>query len=370
MLAEFETTVFLDDLLVLSRVIESKSAQPILGTIVFRFLTNGKLIMTSTDASTYVTRVIDIEPLEEECVFAIDATILKQSVASLKKDKFCIDYVPGKGEAIISAGASKIWLPIITDMNVMPAIRKCKTEGNEEVSLLFDEFKTSAKTVAIASDPASIIPCMTGIVVTVHDDTTELIGLSNFMLAKDTLEPVSYSNDIEFLISPKVLKILYAIKKDCKYINISIGKRDMLITVDPYVIVSRRMLSDILDWSRFLKGLYTTKVKVAKKILLEAINRSRVIGSYADNFVRLEIKKDGIIISTEGKAGSSEDKLPIELEGPEVVVAFNSSLVSKGLSVLNTEFVYLNVATSNSPVMVECDDISKVQVWGTITLQE
>jgi DNA polymerase-3 subunit beta len=72
--------------------------------------------------------------------------------------------------------------------------------------------------------------------------------------------------------------------------------------------------------------------------------------------VKLEVKDDFIMISSNSEMGSSVEKVDIRLEGQDLDIGFNPKYLMDALKVIDSEKIYMQFINNVSPCIITPED--------------
>lgn len=167
-------------------------------------------------------------------------------------------------------------------------------------------------------------------------------------------EPLTYNN-ISFIVPAKTLEELTHILSDDndKNVTLSIDKNQISFTVDSYVMISRLLDGDFIQFKNYLKCNSEVYAEVNTREMIEMLDRTMlIIDEKNKNPIRCEIKDNSIYMSCTTAIGKLSDKISVKYNGEPITVGFNAKYMLDAFKACDTDTVKLVAASAIAPLII------------------
>lgn len=232
-----------------------------------------------------------------------------------------------------------------------------------ELCLSKDLFKSTVAQTLFAVSQIEQNPIYTGTLFHVEQNKLTVVSVDGFRLAirKETLAS-SLSSNFHFVVPGKTLSELQKIllktqdqsdEEDSSQIKIRVNQKHAMFEVEGYIVLSRLLEGEFIDYNNAVPKQTKTKIKVNTKDFTNSINRaSIIINDKAKSPVKSDIK-DGIIeINCETTLGKVSDSISCEFSGEPIKIGFNNKYMVDALKASDSEEVYIEMNGPLSPMKV------------------
>ncbi|HHT50544.1 MAG TPA: DNA polymerase III subunit beta [Eubacteriaceae bacterium] len=206
---------------------------------------------------------------------------------------------------------------------------------------------------SVASDPTR--PILTGALMEIQSNELRLIALDGYRLALRKGKTENRDNyGISEVIPGKTLnEISKILTNDDEMVRISRLDKQMLFEYENTKITTRLLEGEFINYNQILPDEYKTRIKVYTNDLIESCERAELLARQGkNNLIKVEILQDQLVITSNAEIGHVREELPIEIEGEELKIAFNSRYILDALKVIEEEEIYLDFTTSVSPCII------------------
>ncbi len=235
----------------------------------------------------------------------------------------------------------------------------------DRVDLAVPAFKRLVKQTIYAASTLDIKPILTGILFQINDEESSVltVGLDQFRLAlkKESFEYKS-GNLSEFIVPAKILKEIINIlpEETDSNIGISVSGKNVMFTYENFVIVSRTLEGEFLNYKNVIPKDSTFTVRVKTRDLRAMIDRAALITSNAiKSPIRCDFDFDSIKISTASNIGKFTDMINTDNFGQKMTVGFNNKFMLEALSACDCDEILIRINSELTPILilpVEGDD--------------
>ncbi len=236
-----------------------------------------------------------------------------------------------------------------------------KKELLKTISLEQKLFKHIIKqTIFARAEDDSSRPQLTGILLEYKDGILNIVALDGFRIAwrYERVNPVkSIDADYFKIIVPgdTLLEIFRIFSDDDEAVfELYSGHNRVEFVTDKILISSRILDGKFIDYEKVMQVEPKTTVIISTEELHQAIERANVLAREAkrSNLIKLTLADNIIEIQAETEIGSISDKVPCEMEGEELVIAFNAMFLIDALRVITAPKVELNFSSDAGPCII------------------
>jgi DNA polymerase-3 subunit beta len=162
---------------------------------------------------------------------------------------------------------------------------------------------------------------------------------------------VESSKEIDVIIPGKTLNEISRIIEDSdEKISISIDDKHVLFDMGYTRVISRLLSGEFINYTQIIPQEYKTRIKADAKVLYSAIERASLLAREGrNNLIKLNIKEDKLVINSNSELGTAHEEVPVEMEGKEMLIAFNARYFMDILKGIGNEEVYIDFTTNVSP---------------------
>ena len=196
-------------------------------------------------------------------------------------------------------------------------------------------------------------PVYTGILFEISDGVITLAAVDGFRLAIRT-EKINTEGKFRFIVPEKTLsEILKLIGESENSVRVLVEKRHIIFEIGQYLLVSRLLEGEFIDWKTAVPPKLTTEMVADTKELLGCIDRVSLVVNDRDRvFVRCIIEEHNFKASCESSVGNSEDKVPVNTQGERVEIGFNSRYLLDALRAVEEDKVKIQFNGPLSPIKI------------------
>ena len=205
-------------------------------------------------------------------------------------------------------------------------------------------------------------PVHTGSLFDIADGVLNVVSVDGYRLAMRS-EKINVDGAFQFVVPGKTLseivKLLsrLVLDEEEEKIRISVSSKHISFCVSGYVVISRLLEGEFLDYRNAIPKESTTKVTVETRSFLDSINRaSIIINERAKSPVRCTFETDSIKIFCETALGKVNDSIAAAIEGPEVKIGFNNKYMADALKASECDKIVVQINGPVSPMKLVPED--------------
>ena len=139
-------------------------------------------------------------------------------------------------------------------------------------------------------------------------------------------------------------------------VSIHFTNNHILFDLGNTKIISRLLEGNYVPYTSLLPQEHKILVSVNKQQLQNGIERASLMAKEGNSYlIKLDIKNDEIIITSNSQLGKVREEVSVELQGEEIEIAFNSKYLLDVLKNLEDETIYMEMTSSVSPCVIRSE---------------
>ncbi|RKD31369.1 DNA polymerase III subunit beta [Thermohalobacter berrensis] len=332
---------------IVQKAVTSKTTLPILNGILLEAKDN-TLKLTGTDLELGIESYINCEVIEEGSI-VITSKIFGDIIKKLPDLKVELE-VDLDNQVHINCGTSKFNL-IGQPAEEYPQL----PQVNEDVSIKIpkDLLKNMIRQTVFAAAQDEVKPILTGALLEINKNEVTLVALDGYRLALKNVS-VECEHDVKVVIPSKTLnEVSRIIDDDDSDVNIMFTSSHVLFNCGDTVIISRLLEGEFINYKDIIRDEYNSRVKVKTKDIQQSIERASLLAREGkNNLVKFNISDDKLVINSNSEIGNVHEEIPIELEGNDIKIAFNSKYMLDALKVIDSEEINMDFVSNVKPCII------------------
>ncbi len=343
------TNSFTNACLNVQRSIPSKAVLPHL---------EGILIETTGASSVKLTGF----DLDISIMTAFTVRVEEEGAAVLNAKTFC-DILRHLPDSTVTITCNEKNICTITSGEVEYTLISLNPAEYPELPVITDEIpfrlnagilKDMIKRTVFAVSPDDGKTVHRGVKFEIREGGIKLVALDGYRLAIRS-EFTDYNGDnLNFVVPAKTLnEIMKLAENDEDFIEISKGRRHIMLKVNGYCLISKLLEGEFLDYTTaFPKGKSST-VRVNTKKIMDCIERtSIIITEKVKSPLRCIFEDDELRISAVTALGSANDRIDVSIDGVRTEIGFNNRFLLDALRSCDTDEVLIELNGSLSPAVI------------------
>ena len=310
-----------------SKASSARSSIPALEGVLM-CLKNNRLTITGYDLEMGIKCIIDPEEAVEDGEIVVNARIFGDTIRKMPSGTVDIST---SGENIRITSGSVVVDLIGTSGDNYPNIPELKRDITFEVdeSVMKSMIRQTIHAVAVTD----IKPVHMGSKFHIKDNVLSVVSVDGVRMAKRT-ENVTY-NDIDFVVPKKTLDEFMKMLSDEpneKNISICIDRNQICFSKDDYIIISRLLDGDFIDYEKIMGFEEKSSAVVNAVDFAAALDRTLVLNT--DKYkcpVICTFNDDSMHIGIKTSVGKMNADLPIKYTGDKLEIAFNAKYMIDAL---------------------------------------
>lgn len=342
---------------VVSRAVSPRSTLPVLNNILIA-TDEGRLRLSATNLELGITCWIGAQ-IEEEGSVTIPARIFSDLVGTLPGDKVSLSLTTRTQTLNIHCGTSNFDIKGIDAQEFPPMPTPDLSTG---VELNVADFKEMIQQVGFAASSDEARPVLQGVLMEINDNQISMAATDGFRIAVRSAElSTPSSNPVKVIIPARSLGELARIATN--------GNESITMVVPPErgqaifhlkdaELVTQLIEGNFPDYRAIIPRNFKSKTIISTNEFLKACRQAEIIARESNYVIRLNIQPQeggpgSVEFSTQSEEmGSGEVVVDANIEGPELLIAFNVRFMSEVLEVIGTPNTVLETNANNTPGML------------------
>lgn len=351
------------NLALVSRVVPSKAAHPILGCVLMEANAESQQItLTAFDLSLGISLTFDAV-IEKPGRLAVPAKLLSDIISRLQGE-LTLELVEPEGA---EEGHEDAIALTITSSSGKYELRAMKPDDFPELPSVSDGLTVNLPTASLrqglntllASSTEETKQILTGVHVTMAGASLEFAATDGHRLAVVTLdrgEVQPESEPIELTVPARSLRELDKAAsrlQPADEITLAFEPGQIVFSAADFRLTSRVLEGQYPAYQQLLPRQFERSITVDRRQLLNAVERIAVLADQKNNTIRFDIEPENgqLLLSVEARdVGNGRESVSAQISGDALAIAFNVKYLLEGLKVLSTTDIQININTATAPV--------------------
>lgn len=331
-----------------SRVVSAKSTIPALEGVLIKAYRD-KLNISGYNLEIGITSDIDAK-IQQEGEVVVSAKLfldivrrLPQEIVNIETDERLITYITCGNAEFQIVGMSSVEYP---DLPIFEQLDSIKINAK----ILRDMIR---QTVYAVSDNEAK-PIYMGSLYEIEEGFLRIVAIDGFRMAIRT-EAIESSSSTDFIVPGKTQnEVLKLLTEDDEEAEIIIGQRHITFKVNNYMVISRLIEGDFLDYRTTIPKERKTEVVINTRVMIDSVERMSLLDSdRLKSPVRCKLINDEIKLSCASAAGRATDEISIQINGEPIEIGFNNKYMLDALKNADTDEVRMVFNSSVTPIIIE-----------------
>lgn len=228
-----------------------------------------------------------------------------------------------------------------------------KEEEKDYFILKQSDLKEIVEKVTLTCATDDSRPILKGCLFEIKDNLLTTVALDGFRMGIVKKEVVS-GGDFKAVIPARTLvEITRLLDNDEKDLKICVQNNNLYVEFNNTVIYSRLIEGEFVKYNHILPTVFSNEVVVNKNIFLSSIERATIVAKNDRyNVVKLDIRENYMEVSSKSEVGNVNEKVPVNLNGKDMLIAFNGKYIQDFLKITGEDFIKLNLNTPIDPCVM------------------
>lgn len=337
---------------IVQKAVSSRTTLPILSGILIE-ASNNKLILTATDLDLGIKTYSDCEVIEEGSI-VVHARLLGDFVRKLPNNTNVNIEITNNNSIEIKCLNSEF--NILGNSSSEYPDNTFDNEGRS-FDIKSESLKNLIKYTYFAAAQDNIKPIFTGCLIEIKNNMCSFVALDGFRMAIKK-EKIDYSGEISAVVPSKtLLEILRILEENKGNTTITLSDSHISFKIENTTIISNLLEGKFIDYEGILKDNYATVAKIDNFTFKNSIERASLLAREdKNNLIILDINHENMQINSASEYGNAEENIPVEKQGEDIKIGFNSKYVLDVLKVIDNQFITMNLIGKNNPCFIKEQD--------------
>lgn len=331
-----------------SRLVPTRTELPILSNLLLR-ATKSSLILQATNLQLSISAEVPAE-IKEEGEITVPAVPVQNFISTLSGEK--VDIKLEQNRLQIKSGETR---GSFVTMDAVDYPTYPQRENQPILKFSAEELARLIRKAVFAAAVEESRPVLTGVLIQLVDEKVAFVATDGFRLSKVVGEASEVSETTHGMIVPasafsEVEKLLGSSGEKEVRVFLSEDKNQVVFDFVSVQLASRLLEAQYPDYEKILPADFEVKVQLPKRELEQAVQTASVFAQRDGQTVFLTFKPKELVVEAESaEVGELVRKLPIELAGDGLKVAFNAGFLQEGLAALDGDEVVFETKDAESP---------------------
>lgn len=335
----------------LSRVLASKSPNPILENFLFDIEGN-KLTITASDGDTTMIGTVDIQNADGDMKFCVPAKTLIDPLKDLPQQNMSFT-IEESGEIIVEYTGGKCNFMTVNS-NEYP-VRQPMEEGAKQITLNTMSVGSSINYTLFATADDELRPVMNGIFFDIKQDKLISVASDSKKLVRLTNNKEQLGLETSFIMPKKAAVLIKnVIGKEPQELTIRIDSKSFRVNFAGYEISTRMIEGRFPRYEAVIPKGNTNRMIIDRQLFLSVLRRVASFSNQATNQVRLDLEPTQLTLSAQDVdfSKSGKETLACSYEGTPMSIGFRANYLIEILNTLNTQEIELKLGDSSRPGLI------------------
>jgi DNA polymerase-3 subunit beta len=331
------------------KAVSSRTTLPILQCILLQ-ATNDELKLISNDLELGIESKVKAS-IREKGSIALEARIFSEIVKRLPESEVIIT-VDENHLTTIECEKSKF---NISGYPGSEFIQLPQIERHQSFTVSQGIFKEMIRQTIFSIAIEEIRPIFTGELLEVKDRKFNIVSVDGYRVSIRETELEDSSQNFKVVVPGKTLNEINKILSNLEdeYMTIYYTDKHILFELDDSIVVSRLLEGDFPKYDQIFSKDYEIIATVDRKNLIQSLERAALITrENKKNPIKIEIKDQTMIITSNTEIGNVREELDITKEGKEIEIAFNPKYLIDALKVIDDDRVNLQFTNALNPCII------------------
>lgn len=349
--------------------VSGKSTLTAIEGILIEASEDGVCTLTTFDLEKGIRLSIQAQ-VEEPGSYILNAQKFSQTVRVMEGESVTLTVSPTL-QACIASGKSTHRMNALNGKD-FPALPPLETEDGFSISQAVLKEMIGKCLYAMATNDQRVV--LNGCYFKVTDGNLLAVSCDSFKMAKCSVDvPIENGNaggsklNHAFILPTKSVNELYRMLKDDESASVRVTKtlRNIVFHFEGLTFFSRLIDGLYIDYDRIIVKTHKITVTADRDRLIAALDRAalvteeKVAGSVRAH-VRLELADQLLKISATSTLGETYDEVPVEQDGPDLVIAFNNRFLIESLRACSAETVKISLSSALTSINIEPADEEEI----------
>ncbi|MBS5451088.1 MAG: DNA polymerase III subunit beta [Coriobacteriia bacterium] len=301
---------------------DMNSTLPILSGVLLT-ATEGSLQLENTNMEVSIRQRV-IANVEEPGQTVVPYKLLNDIIGHLPD--MAISFKTEGTKLSITCGSSFYSLNTLSPQD-FPAFPEYSLDSMVEVPT--DSLNEMIARVGVAASTDRMRSILNGVLVNITPDMVRFVTTDSVRLAVAETKIVSEVENFEVIVPAKALRSVLSLAAGCKSITIGTNASQIVFLFGEAVYVTRRIEGTYPNYRKLIPTSHATGVRIKTGVLYEAMQRVKAMtATNSEICFSIDAGQNLLTITSNiPDQGNAREEIPCEVEGDDMVIAFNSRFI-------------------------------------------
>ncbi len=344
---------FQQQLLAVSKVINSKNALSILDNFLLR-VEGDTLTITGSDQENVMTARVEIMESEGDGEIAVSSKMLLEVLKKVAGGQGLTFYVNDETKEIDIKYLNGHFNLMGVDAAEYPRQQPQDASDLKQVDLPAEVILKGISSTIFAVSSDLIRPIMTGIYWDIHESDITFVSSDTHKLVRYINSEVAPGMVTSFIMPPKPANIIKGLLgKDAGDVKLTMDSKSATFEWDTYSLSCRFINGNYPNYNRVIPQDNPFELTIDRMALFTATGRVALCASMASRLVKLNIQATEVLLDARDLdySHSAEERVMCEYQGNPMTIGFNSSYLVDVLNNLEGETVTIHLSDPSRPAI-------------------
>jgi DNA polymerase-3 subunit beta len=335
----------LSHLQIVSRVVNSKNALPILDNVLL-LIEDGILKITASDLESTITTTLPLENYSGNGVIATDTKKIIEVLKEFPEQPLTFNINTDDNRIDIASQNGNYTL-VGVDGSDFPQASQLKQEKVISMSISPDILYGGITSAIFATGDDELRPIMNGIFVELQESGVNFVATDAHKLVKYTRKEVKAETESSFILPKKPANILKTIlPKASDDVMLEFDDKNAVFTFGSIKLVCRLLEGAYPNYNSVIPRENPNILTIDRLELYNSLRRVGMFASQSSNLVGLKITGNSLEISAQDMdfSISGKESIPCQYQGDEMEIGFKSNFLAEILSNISTTEVVVELS--------------------------
>ena len=335
----------LSHLQIVSRVVNSKNALPILDNVLLS-IEDGLLRITASDLESTITTTIPLENYSGSGVIATDMKKILEVIKEFSEQPLTFSINTEDNRIDITSGYGKYTI-VGVDATDFPQTAQLKSDKAISVSISPDILYCGINSAIFATGDDELRPIMNGIFIELQESGINFVATDAHKLVKYTRKEVKAQTESSFILPKKPANILKTIlPKAADDVILEFDEKNAVFSFGSIKLTCRLLEGVYPNYNSVIPRDNPNNLVIDRVELANSLRRVGMFASQASNLVGLKITGNTLEISAQDMdfSISGKETLSCQYQGDDMEIGFKSNFLGEILNNISTTEVTIELS--------------------------
>lgn len=335
----------LSHLQIVSRVVNSKNALPILDNVLLS-IEEGLLRITASDLESTITTTIPLENYSGTGVIATDMKKILEVIKEFSEQPLTFSINTEDNRIDITSGYGKYTI-VGVDASDFPQAAQLKSDKTISISISPDVLYNGINSAIFATGDDELRPIMNGIFIELQEGGINFVATDAHKLVKYTRKEVKAQTESSFILPKKPASILKTIlPKAADDVILEFDEKNAVFSFGSIKLTCRLLEGVYPNYNSVIPRDNPNTLVIDRVELANSLRRVGMFASQASNLVGLKITGNSLEISAQDMdfSISGKETLSCQYQGDDMEIGFKSNFLGEILNNISTTEVTIELS--------------------------